>query len=273
MKAQDKVWVVTGGGSGIGQQLVLQLLERGARVAAVDRNPEGLEETARIALAEERLSSHVVDITDRVATEALVDEVIAAHGTVDGLVNNAGIIQPFVNFSDLSYDEINRLLQVNLMGAIYMVKSFLPTLLGRPEAHIANVSSMGGFFPFPQQTMYGATKAAVKLLTEGLYAELLDTQVHVSVIMPGPVDTAISANSGVLAPTGADAGSRMPVLSPSDAARDAINGLEQDRLHIYLGPIARWSNIAIRIAPRKAIVFVRNQMTKMMSQGEAARSG
>ena len=273
MEARDKVWVVTGGGSGIGEQLVLQLLERGARVAAVDRNAEGLEETARIALAGERLSSHVVDITDRVAVEALVGEVVAAHGTVDGLINNAGIIQPFVNFSELSYEDINRLLQVNLMGTIYMVKSFLPTLLGRPEAHIANVSSMGGFFPFPMQTMYGATKAGVKLLTEGLYAELLDTPVQVSVIMPGPVETAISANSGVLAPGGAEAGTKMPIMSPSDAARDALNGIEQNRLHIYLGPIARLSNIAIRVAPRKAIVFVRNQMNKMMSQEAPARSG
>ena len=88
---------------------------------------------------------------------------------------------------------IERVLDVNLQGTLNMVTAFLPLLLERPEAHIANVSSMGGFFPFPGQTVYGASKAAVKLLTEGLYAELLDSQVRVSVIMPGAVSTSISA--------------------------------------------------------------------------------
>ncbi|MBI1351295.1 MAG: SDR family NAD(P)-dependent oxidoreductase [Actinomycetales bacterium] len=276
MRVRDKVWVVTGGASGIGQQMVLQLLDRGGRVAAVDRDPAGLDETTTIARAGERLSTHVVDITDRAATEALVADVMAAHGAVDALINNAGIIQPFDNFVDLDYADIDRVLQVNLMGTVHMLKSFLPVLLQRPEAHVANVSSMGGFFPFPQQTMYGATKAGVKLLTEGLYAELLDTPVRVSVIMPGPVETAIGANSGVVEPVAAEGGSRMPMMSASDAARDALDGIEADRLHIYLGPIARLSNYAIRIAPRRAIVFVRNQMVKMMASnqaGEPARSG
>ncbi len=273
MKASDKVWVVTGGASGIGEQLVLQLLERGGRVAAVDLNPEGLQETARIAMAGQRLSTHVVDITDRDAVEALVGEVIVAHGTVDGLINNAGIIQPFIAFADLDYRDINRVLQVNLMGTIHMVKAFLPLLLERPEAHVANVSSMGGYFPFPRQTMYGATKAAVKLLTEGLYAELMDTSVQVSVIMPGPVETAITANSGVLEPLAAGGSSSMPIMTASDAARQALDGLEHGRLHIYLGPIARLTNIAIRVAPRAAIGFVRKQMDKMMAPEEPARSG
>ena len=78
---------------------------------------------------------------------------------------------------DLDYATIERVLNVNLMGTIYLVKAFLPHLKARPEAHIANVSSMGGFLPVPGQVMYGASKAAVKLLTEGLYAELLDTNV------------------------------------------------------------------------------------------------
>src|SRR5690606_9821718 len=127
----------------------------------------------------------VVDITDRDAVQDLVPQVERAHGTVDGIINNAGIIQPFVPVAELSYPDIERVLNVNLMGTIHMVKAFLPVLLARPEGYIANVSSMGGFFPFPGQSMYGASKAAVKLLTEGLYAELLETDVHVSVIMPG----------------------------------------------------------------------------------------
>ena len=168
MKVNGKVWVVTGGGNGMGRELVLQLLRKGARVAAVDVRPEGLVETAAMAAAGDRLSTHVVDITDRDAVDGLPEQVVAAHGTVDGILNNAGIIQPFVPVAVLDRSAIERVLDVNLMGTLNMVKAFLPALLERPEAHIANVSSMGGFFPFPGQTVYGASKAAVKLLTEGL---------------------------------------------------------------------------------------------------------
>jgi short-subunit dehydrogenase len=245
----------------MGRELVLGLLRRGARVAAVDVRADALAETVALAGAGDRLSVHVVDITDRIGVEALVAEVESTHGAVDGLINNAGIIQPFLPFADLDYPAIDRVLRVNLMGTIHMVKAFLPTLLERPEAHIANVSSMGGYFPFPGQTMYGATKAAVKLLTEGLYAELLDTPVTVSVVMPGPVNTGIAESSGVAAPQAGS--SRIPLTSAEDAARMVIDGLERDRLHIYLGPIARLSNLAIRIAPRQAIGFVRRQMDKL----------
>ena len=201
MKVDSKVWVVTGGGSGMGRELVLQLLRRGARVAAVDRNAAGLADTAEAAGAvRARLSTHVVDITDRTAVHQLPAEVEAVHGAVDGLINNAGIIQPFVPVAELDDATIERVLDVNLMGTLHMVRAFLPHLVSRPEAHLANVSSMGGFFPFPGQTMYGASKAAVRLLTEGLYAELLDTNVRVAVIFPGAVDTGISENSGLERP-------------------------------------------------------------------------
>ena len=193
MKVRGKVLVVTGAGSGMGREITLELLRRGARVAAVDLRPEGLEGTAGLARPRERLSTHVLDITDREAVAALPDEVTAAHGVVDGIVNNAGIIQPFITVEELDYATIDRVLAVNLMGTIQMVKAFLPRLKERPQAHIANVSSMGGFLPVPGQVMYGASKAAVKLLTEGLYAELLETPVGVSVIMPGAAATNITA--------------------------------------------------------------------------------
>jgi NAD(P)-dependent dehydrogenase (short-subunit alcohol dehydrogenase family) len=194
MKVKEKVIVVTGGGSGMGRELVLLLLQKGARIAAVDINPDTLQETVSLALnSKDRVSTHVTNITDKNAVEALPDQVIAAHGAVDGLINNAGIIQPFVRINDQDYDAINRVLNVNLYGLIYMTKAFLPYLLKRPEAHIVNTSSMGGFLPVPGQTIYGASKAAVKLLTEGLNSELLDTSVRVTVVFPG----AIATNIGV----------------------------------------------------------------------------
>ena len=197
MRVAGKVWVITGGGGGMGRELVIQLLGRGARVAAVDRNPAALGGTADAAGTNgSRLSTHVVDITDRTAVRGLPAEVVAIHGTVDGLINNAGVIQPFVPVAELDDATIERVLDVNLMGTLHMVQAFLPVLATRPEAHLANVSSMGGFFPFPGQTLYGASKAAVRLLTEGLYAELLDTNIGVSVIFPGAVNTGISRELG-----------------------------------------------------------------------------
>jgi len=270
MRVADKVWVVTGAGSGIGRELVLQLLARGARVAAVDRDPAGLQSLAGAAAAGDRLSTHVLDITDKAAVDALPAAVEAMHGRVDGLVNNAGIIQPFLPVADLDDAAIARVLDVNFMGTLHMVRAFLPVLRGRPEAHIANVSSMGGFFPFPGQTVYGASKAAVKLLTEGLYAELADTQVHVTLIYPGAVDTSIAENSGIEQPMSAG-DSKVPMTSAPAAARVMIAGIEKDKLHVFVGTDAKVMNLAIKVAPRTAIRFVQKQMAKRLGPQVAAR--
>jgi len=265
VRVRDKVWAVTGAGSGMGRELALLLLEKGGRVAAVDISGPGLQETAALAGAGEGLSTHIVDITDRSAVEALPAAVVAAHGGIDGLVNNAVIIQPFVPIAELEHAAVRRVLDVNLMGTLHMVEAFLPLLLERPEAHLANVSSMGGFFPFPGQTIYGASKAAVKLLTEGLYAELLDTDVHVSVIMPGAVDTGIADTLGMAAPTAGE--SSVPMTPPGKAARIIVEGIEKNRLHIYVGLDARLMSLAIKVAPRSAIRFVKQQMAKRLVVG------
>ncbi len=177
MQINTNVFVVTGGGSGIGRQVVLGLVKRGARVAAVDLNEAGLAETARLAGAGERLTTHVVDVTDRGQVAALADEVLAAHGAIDGLLNVAGIIQPFVRVNDLDFSQMEKAMAVNFWGVINTTKTLLPLLLERPAASIVNVASMGAVAPVPGQTIYGASKAAVKMLTEGLYAELMDTNV------------------------------------------------------------------------------------------------
>ena len=211
MKVAGKVIVVTGGGSGMGRELVLKLIRRGARVAAVDINEQTLAETAKLvadtgsSAAKDNLATFVVNITDRAAVEALPQQVIERFGQIDGVINNAGIIQPFVRLNDLTYEQIDRVFDVNWRGALYMTKTFLPILLARPEAHIVNTSSMGGFLPVPGQTAYGASKAAVKLMTEGLHSEMAGTNVHVTVVFPGAVATNITTNSGVDIPGGMDA--------------------------------------------------------------------
>ncbi|HJQ91619.1 MAG TPA: SDR family oxidoreductase [Acidimicrobiia bacterium] len=267
MDLAHKVVVVTGGGNGIGQQVVLELLRREARVAAVDVREESLNETTKLAAAADRLATFVVDITDRAATEALPEKVVAAHGAVDGLINVAGIIQPFVKLNELEYDVIERVIIVNLYGTIHMVKAFLPHLLERPVAHIANVSSMGGFLPVPGQTIYGASKAAVKLMTEGLYAELLDTNVGVSVVFPGAVATEITSNSGVEIPGGipSEEEIRARTTSPKEAATIILDGISEDQLQIFVGRDSRMMNVLNRVSPKRSTHLIYKQMKDLLS--------
>jgi len=271
MRVGGTTIVVTGAGSGMGRALVLELLARGATVAGVDRNAQPLAETAAAAAAGDRLSLHVLDVTDAAAVAALPEAVVAAHSQVDGLINNAGIIQPFVDVADLPEDTARRVLEVNFWGPLRMVQAFLPALRERPQAHIANVSSMGAFLPVPGQGVYGASKAAVKLLTEALYAELLETRIGVSVIMPGAVETGITENSGVSMPAAAGApadpgaGAQARVTRPDVAARIMLDGIEADRLHILVGRDARLMNLAVRLSPRRATHLIHRQMKKMLA--------
>ncbi len=267
MKASGKLWVVTGGGNGMGRELVLQLLARGARVAAVDRSERSLAETAALSGdGAVSLSTFVLDITDQAGVEALPDRISAKSGPVDGLINNAGVIQPFVKVVDLGYPEIERVLKVNFFGTLHMTKAFLPRLIARPEAHLVNISSMGGFVPFPGQVLYGASKAAVKLLTEGLASELADTGVKVTVVFPGAVLTNITANSGVAALPNPTAGQKPPMigLTPANAARIILKGIERDRVRVMVGIDARIMDFLSRLAPRTAARLIQKAMSRML---------
>lgn len=264
MKLAGKAVVVTGAGSGIGRQVALQALGRGAKVAGVDLRQEGLDATAELAAEVTELAMFQADVTDRAAIEALPAGITDAIGAPDAVIHCAGIIQPFVKLAELDYEAIERVVNVNFWGTVHMVKAFLPGLLRRNEGHIALVSSMGGFLPVPGQTVYGATKAAVKLLGEGLYAELLETNVGVSVIMPGAVGTEITANSGVDIPIDdADASSHR-VTTAEDAGRIILDGIESDDLHIFVGRDARTMNILTRVAPKRATHLIQKQMKDLL---------
>jgi NAD(P)-dependent dehydrogenase (short-subunit alcohol dehydrogenase family) len=122
MKLAGKVLVVTGAGSGIARAVTLEAVRRGARVAAVDLNATTLEETTILAAANGAVSTHVLNITDRTAVEALPGQVVARQGAVDGLVHCAGIIQPFVKLQDLDYRAIERVFAVNWWGTLYLTR-------------------------------------------------------------------------------------------------------------------------------------------------------
>lgn len=266
MKVASKVFVVTGGGNGMGRELVLLLLKMGARVAAVDISEKGLQETADLAGSmKERLSTHMVNITDRAAVEVLPEDVLAAHKVVDGLINCAGIIQKFVKFNELPFSEVDRVLNVNFNGTVNMTKAFLPLLLARPEGHIINFSSMGGYLPVPGQTVYGASKAAVKLFTEGLYAELMGSNVHVTIVFPGAIATNIAANSGVSIqmPESAQS-SKIKTTSPQEAARVVVDGIEKNSFRVFIGSDAKMMDFFYRLNPKQAVKLITDQMKSLL---------
>jgi len=262
MKVNNKVIIVTGGGGGLGRALVLNLLEKGAKVAAIDINEDALKETQNLSgeLAS-NLSIHNLNITNWEKVNGFPEEVIQIHGAVDGLINNAGIIQPFIHVDKLGMDKIEQIMNVNFYGSLYLVKAFLPYFLERPEGHIVNVSSLGGFMPFPGQTIYGASKAALKLLTEGLYAELKDTNVRATVIHPGAIKTNIMANSGLKNSIDPETSKNSKMaLEPEKAATIIIKAMEKNKYRATVGKDSTMLDILYRISPRLASNIIIKQM-------------
>lgn len=177
-----------------------------------------------------------------------------------------GIIQPFVKVLNLTYPQIDKVMGVNFYGLLYMTKTFLPYLLKRPEAHIVNLSSMGGFLPVPGQTIYGASKAAVMLFTEGLNSELLDTNVHVTIVFPGAVKTNITVNSGVMTfeqQSQQDLG-KMKMTSPEDASQMILSGIEANQYRVLVGSDAKLMDFLYRLNPKRAARFIYNQMKALL---------
>lgn len=262
MKVKGKRIIVTGAGSGIGKAVTLELLSKGAYVAALDINEKSLNDLKKETSNNSRLSLYVVDIANDDSLNKFKEDYFKNYSVVDGLINNAGIIQPFINVDKIEFDVINKVMNINFFGPLKLTKLFLPELLNRPEAHIVNVSSMGGFFPFPGQTIYGASKAAVKLFTEGLYSELLNTNVHVTVVFPGAVATNITSNSNVRVQTG-DSNSKYKALSPVKAADIIIKGMEKNKFKVYVGSDSKLMNFMYKVNSKAAIKFINKKMKDM----------
>ena len=256
MKVRGKVIVVTGAGNGMGREISLNLLNKGAKVIGLDINLEGLKKTQELAgPCGENMRLMQLDITNREAVEKTAEEAVKFFGAIDGIINNAGIIQDFVPVSKMEYRTIERVMNINFYGTLYMVKSFLPHLLTRPEAHIVNVSSMGAFAPVPGQTFYGASKAAVRALTEGLMGELMDTNVEVSEVFPGAVATDIQVHSGVkgaksVAGYSDEEFKKNNVTTPKVAAETIVSGMEAGKWKIIVGSDCKKMDWLMRLAPR-----------------------
>jgi NAD(P)-dependent dehydrogenase (short-subunit alcohol dehydrogenase family) len=262
MKLQDKVVVVTGAGSGMGRELTIELVRRGAKVAAVDIHEQALSETK--ALAGGTVATFTLDVTNRLGVAALPAQIEAEIGAVDVLINNAGIIQPFIKINELTFEQAEKVMNVNFYGPFSMIKAFLPGLLTRPQAHILNVSSMGAYAPVPGQSVYGASKAAVKLLTEGLRSELMGTNVGVTIVFPGAVATNITTNSGIEIPEiNADAPAFKQTAAPV-AARMMIDAIEKNKPRITVGKDATMMDRISRVNPVFAANLIYKQMKSLL---------
>jgi NAD(P)-dependent dehydrogenase (short-subunit alcohol dehydrogenase family) len=186
------VAVVTGGASGIGRGIAEQLISEGATVVIADIDAAAVAQTAK----EIGAVGVQVDVSDAVAVEALAQEAMRLHGRVDIVVNNAGV-GPEGRFERLTLADWQWIMGVNFFGVVNGVQAFLPLLkLNATGGHIVNTASMSVFFDFPGLGAYTASKQAVVGLSRVLAAELAqdESQIHVSVLPPGPVRTNI-ANS------------------------------------------------------------------------------
>ena len=265
MKVSGKVVVVTGAGSGMGRELTLELVRRGAAVAAVDMRAEALAETKKLATdLGGKVATYAMDITDAAAVAALPAKVEADLGAADALINNAGIIQKFVKVNELSMEDAMHVMKVNFDGPLSLIKAFLPGLMKRPEAHLLNVSSMGAYAPVPGQSVYGASKAAIKLLTEGLRSELMGTSVGVTIVFPGSIATNIAQNSGMVIPAGAAENSKIKTTPADVAAREMVDAIENNKPRITIGPDAKFMDRFSRLNPVAAANLIYKQMSNLL---------
>lgn len=187
----DRVAVVTGAGSGIGRAICLELARRGAYIAAADIDGDGLADLKReVELLNRKCSIHVLDVSSREQMESLPQQVLAAHGAVHILVNNAGV-SVNLSFREQEVEDLEWITGINYWGVMYGCKFFLPLLLEAEEAHIVNISSSAGFTGMKWQSSYAATKFAVTGLSESLFVELANTNVGITCVHPGAVATNI----------------------------------------------------------------------------------
>ena len=267
MKTTNKVILVTGGGNGLGRELVLNLLSKGSKVVAVDINKSTLDQTKQLAGEYAKtLMTAEADITNEEAIGNVLAAINRQFGCIDGIINNAGIIQPFRKIIDIDSATVERIFNINFTGTLNIIKTFLPHLLQRPESHIVNVSSMGGFLPVAGQAIYGASKAAIKILSEALTSELSETNVGVTTVFPGAMFTNIKANSGL----GADAGagteghSKNAALSPAKAAEQIVKAIEKNKTRLYVGKDAETMNILYRLNPCLATKLIYKKISHKM---------
>jgi len=191
-RVKDRIAIVTGAGSGIGQASAIRLAEEGAKVICADINLESATNTAQqIKDAGFIAEGYALDISDSQACTALVDHAVTKFGAIDILVNNAGVNLPGV-FHEVSNETIDRTLNVNVKGAMYLTRAALPHMLKSSRGSIVNMSSVNGLVSEPYLSVYSASKGAIVMFTRGIALDYAKTGIRCNAICPGWVDTPIN---------------------------------------------------------------------------------
>ncbi|HDZ5590899.1 TPA: SDR family oxidoreductase [Staphylococcus aureus] len=212
----DKVAVVTGAGSGIGEAIATLLHEEGAKVVLAGRNKEKLQNVAN-QLSQDNVKVVPTDVTNKEEVDELIKIAQQTFGSLDIVINSAGQMLSS-KITDYQVDEWDSMIDVNIKGTLYTAQAALPTMLEQSSGHLINIASISGFEVTKISTIYSATKAAVHTITQGLEKELAKTGVKVTSISPGMVDTAITATYNP---------SDRKKLDPQDIAEAVLYALTQ----------------------------------------------
>jgi NADP-dependent 3-hydroxy acid dehydrogenase YdfG len=183
----NKVIVITGASSGLGEATARHLAGYGAKLVLGARRVDRLEALAR-ELALGGSSAVRTDVTKRIEVAALVERAIDLHGRIDVMLNNAGLM-PQAPLERLKVDEWDRMIDVNLKGVLYGIAAALPHMQRQKSGHFINVSSVAGHKVGPGFAVYAATKHAVRALSEGLRQEVKPYNIRTTVISPGAIGT------------------------------------------------------------------------------------
>tara|TARA_B110000003_G_scaffold96851_1_gene98964 strand:- start:683 stop:1582 length:900 start_codon:yes stop_codon:yes gene_type:complete len=269
---REKVAVITGAGSGMGRYLAILLAKDGADVCVCDINEETLKETvAMLRKYNVSVSSHLLDVSDKKSVEALPQKVIDQHGKVDLIFNNAGVTAG-AHFKDMNQDNWDWVMGINFDGVVNSTRAFIPHMIDSSEAAIINTSSIFGMVAVPGQTVYHATKFAVRGFTESLVLEMKQTNPNLQIhcVHPGHIGTNIAATSrmsnedfeksqqkssifNMNAPkTHQEMGElfREGGMHPSKAAKIILDGVKKKKSRIFVGLDAKLLDLSQRLFPK-----------------------
>lgn len=256
MQINNSVAVLTGAGSGIGRALARSLAGRGCHLALVDINPEGLAESAQLARAQGvRVSEHCLDVANRDHIAGLPRAVLAEHGHVDILINNAGVALGG-HFQQVSEEDFDWLMTINFGAVVRLTRVFLPLMQQRPQARIVNVSSLFGLVTPAGQTAYCASKFAVRGFSNALRLELQGSNLGVTVVHPGGVATSIATSARLAsdipretAEQNLKQAQKLLRMPPERAADIIITGIERNKARVLVGNDARILSWLERLLP------------------------
>ncbi len=234
--------LITGAASGIGRATAVAAARKGARLCLTDIDEAPLATLAAEIRADGGDVDHVeaLDISDHAAVASMAHQIHSAHGSVDIVMNVAGIAV-WGTIDTLSHDQWRRVVDVNLMGPIHVLESFVPAMISAGRGgHIVNVSSAAGIFGLPWHAPYSAAKFGLRGVSEVLRFDLHRHDIGVSLVCPGAVDTGL-VNTIEIA--GVDRGSptierftarfRRSAVTPETAAAKIIEGIERNRYWVY----------------------------------------